>query len=107
MTRFQILGNRAWEGVRVAGITYESSLSVLSFEAGDVLDRLAKVVEESGLQEDVELLTWLKAETGENMTDLHIDEDQGPAEMVGRLAFVISDTLCFLTKSKEGEHHGI
>ena len=93
MTRFQILGNRAWEGVRVAGITYESSLSVLSFEAGDVLERLARSVQEFGVEEDVELLTWLKTETAENMTDFHIDEDRGPAEMVGRLAFVISDLL--------------
>ena len=45
------------------------------------------------MEEDVEFLTWLKTEIGENTTDLHIDEDQGPTEFIGRLSFVIIELL--------------
>lgn len=74
-------------------LIYNNKSSVISIDAIDAIDRLAESIYQFRVEEDVELLTWLKTETGENMTNLHIDEDQGPAEMVGRLAFVISDLL--------------
>lgn len=82
-----------WEGVEVATVTYESSLSVLSFMFTDALDRLARSIEEFAVDEDVRLLAWLKTQTRDGEADLHIDEEQGRAEFISRLSYVIRDLL--------------
>ena len=77
----------------MATITYESSLAVLSLGSTDVLDCLTKSIEEFGVAEGVKLLAWLKTETRDGQDDLIFEEEQGPEEFVGRLAYGISDLL--------------